>query len=146
MALYRLSNPYDLQKFNDKCKLLREKQAVVELIEKKPQRSLNQNAYLHVLLGYFASEFGYSIEEVKVDIYKRTCNPDIFICKRTNKRGNEVEYLRSSSALDTREFSLSIERFRNYSSSVAGLYLPSANEGEALMYAQQQIEQYAEFT
>ncbi len=145
MAIYRLSSPYDLEKFENKCQSLKDKHAVVELIEKKPQRSLNQNAYLHVLLGYFASEFGYSLDEVKVDIYKRLCNSDIFICRRTNKRGNEVEYLRSSSALDTREFSLSIERFRNYSSSVAGLYLPSANEGEALIYAQQQIEQYAEY-
>jgi hypothetical protein len=40
---------------------------------------------------------------------------------------------------------LSIDRFRNWSASVAGIYLPSANEQQMLIFAQQEIERNKEF-
>jgi hypothetical protein len=40
---------------------------------------------------------------------------------------------------------LSIDRFRNWSASVAGIYLPAANEQQMLIYAQQEIERNNEF-
>lgn len=145
MALYNLSNPYDLQKFKEKANALAKEKAYVELKKKHTQRSLAQNSYLHLLLGFFASEFGYTLEEVKFDLFKKHCNPDIFIRKRKNKRGMEVRYVRSSTELDKLEMTQAIERFRNYSSAQCGLYLPEPNEHEAIFFAQQQIEQYAEF-
>ena len=143
--LYNLNNQYDAQKFRTKVSELLAQGCNVELKVKKPLRTLSQNAYAHVLIGYFASEFGLSLESVKYDIFKRLCNADIFICKKKNKRGQEIEYVRSSSDLDTAEFSRAIDRFRNWSASVAGLYLPNANEEDALFYAQQQIEKNGEF-
>lgn len=145
MALYDLKNPYDREKFKEKCRELYAKQSYVELKRKVPQRSLAQNSYLHLLLGYFASEFGYTLEEVKFEIFKKICNKDIFERERTNKRGRRVKYIRSSTELDKREMTIAIDRFRNYSSAKCGLYLPEANEGEALFFAQQQMEQYKEF-
>lgn len=145
MPLYNLKNPYDRQKFNDKVKSLLLKQEYVELAVKHTKRSLAQNSYLHLLLGFFASEFGYTLEEVKFDIFKRHCNPDIFIRQRRNKRGNEVRYVRSSTELDTAEMTRAIERFRNYSSAQCGLYLPEPNEHEAIFFAQQQIDQYKDY-
>jgi len=65
--------------------------------------------------------------------------------KRVNKRGQEVVRLRSSRDLDTAEMTTAIERFRNWSSAVAGLYIPSPNETDALFEAQRQMEAYAEF-
>ena len=56
-----------------------------------------------------------------------------------------MTYLRSSAELTTAEMSLSIDRFRNWSASVAGIYLPSANEQQMLVYAQQEIERNREF-
>ena len=143
--IFNLSNDYERQKFKEYCNLQFQKGGIVEVVRKHKQRSNSQNAYLHLILGYFASEFGYSLEEVKLDIFKKDVNKDIFIRERVNKRGNKVNYVRSSADLDTAEMTLAIERFRNYSAAKAGLYLPAPNEYEALVYAQQQIDAYKEF-
>lgn len=145
MALYNLKNVYDRKKFKEACNQMVLKNEYVELKKKNTQRSLAQNSYLHCLLGYFASEFGYTLEEVKFDIFKKICNRDIFERKRLNRRGQVVTYIRSSTELDKAEMTTAIERFRNYSSAQCGLYLPTPHEGEMLFFAQQQIEQYKEF-
>ena len=145
MALYNLKNVYDRKKFKEACNQMLLNNEYVELKKKKTQRSLAQNSYLHCLLGYFASEFGYTIEEVKFDIFKKICNRDIFEKKRVNRRGQQITYIRSSTELDKAEMTTAIERFRNYSSAQCGLYLPSPNEGEMLFFAQQQIEQCKDY-
>lgn len=155
--LYNLRNKIELSKFQDKCKALWAKGerlqdynpngdlCVVELTEKKPQRSLSQNNYCHVAIAYFASEYGITADEAKVDIFKRKCNPDIFIRKRANKRGKEVEYLRSTADLDKDEMSLAISRFRDWCSAEAEIYIPSGEEHEYLVYCQQCIERNKEY-
>ena len=145
MALYNLKNVYDRKKFKEACNQMVLNNEYVELKKKKTQRSLAPNSYLHCLLGYFASEFGYTLEEVKFDIFKKICNRDIFEKKRVNRRGQQVTYIRSSTELDKAEMTTAIERFRNYSSAQCGLYLPSPNEGEMLFFAQQQIEQCKDY-
>lgn len=150
MAIYNLKNEYEAQNFLEHARQLvleagKKDFCMVELKKKHPQRTLQQNKYLYVLLGYYAQEFGYSIDEVKQDIFKRQCNKDLFERSRVNKRGNEVVYLRSSAELSTSEMTLAIERFRNYSSAVAGLYLPSPNESNFIAYCEQQIERYKEY-
>ena len=143
--LFNLNNEYEVIKFREFCKEQIAKGGVVEIKRKHRQRSLAQNSYLHLLLGFFAVEFGYSLEEVKLDLFKKDINKDIFIRERVNKRGDTVKYVRSSSDLDTAEMTAAIERFRNYSSAKAGLYLPAPNEYEALIYAQQQIESFINY-
>ena len=101
---------------------------------------MSQNSYLHLLLGFFGSEYGCSLDEAKIDFYKRTCNRDLFERTKVNKKGIEVTYLRSSAELSTGEMTLSIDRFRNWASSVGGIYLPAANEHQMIIYAQQEIE------
>lgn len=145
MALFNLNNPYERGRFKDYVNGLYKEQACVEVKKKHTNRTLAQNSYLHVLLGYFASEFGFTLEEVKFELFKKHCNHDIFAKKRVNKRGIEVEYLRSSSDLDKLEMTTAIERFRNYSAAECGLYLPAPNEQELLFYAQQQVEQFREY-
>lgn len=138
--VYDLNNPYDADKFRKRVAELLHRGGGVELRRIHQQRTMAQNRYLHLILGYFASEFGLSMDEVKVDYFKRTVNADIFKAKRVNRKGREVGYLRSTAELDTGEMTTAIERFRNWSASVAGLYLPSANEQEALLWVQKQIE------
>ena len=147
--LYRLNDDLQFGKFLDKIQKLIEKvkkneTVTVELTEKKPQRTLSQNAYLHVLLGFFACEYGCGMDEAKVRFYKERCNKDIFLSKRVNQKGIEVEYLRSSADLSVDEMRLSIERFKNYSAQI-GIPLPDAENHEFLIYAQQQIEANREF-
>ena len=142
--LFNPQNPYDLERADAYYRKLRSGQAPFE-IRRKAHRTLSQNSYLHLLLGYFGSQYGCSLDEVKIDIYKRTCNRDLFERTATNKMGKEVTFLRSSAELTTAEMSLSIDRFRNWSASVAGIYLPAVGEQQMLVYAQQEIERNNEF-
>ena len=143
--IYDLKNEYQIPKFKEYVNKLFKERAVVEVKKKLPNRTLAQNSYLHLLLGYLGSEYGCSLDEAKIDFYKRTCNRDLFERKTVNKKGNEVTYLRSSAELTTGEMTLSIDRFRNWSASVAGIYLPAANEHQMLIYAQQEIQRNQEF-
>lgn len=143
--LFNLQNEYDVPKFKAYVNKLFKERAVVEVKKKNPARTLAQNSYLHLLLGYFGTQYGCSLDEAKLDYYKRTCNRDLFERKAVNKLGKEVTYLRSSAELTTAEMSLSIDRFRNFASSEAGIYLPSPNEREFLIHIQQEIERHKEF-
>lgn len=143
--IFDLKNPFEKDRFKDYVLKLYQQKAVVEVKKKLPNRTLSQNRYFYLLLGWFASETGYSVDEVKIDIFKRLCNKDLFIRKKTNKKGNEISYLRSSAELTTGEMTTAIERFRNYSSAQAGIYLPSPNENDFLLYIEKEIERNKDF-
>lgn len=143
--IFNLNNPYDVQKFDDYVAKMRRQCAVVELKKRHPQRSLAQNSYLHVILSYFACVYGCSMEYVKSEYFKKVCNPDLLLTKRTTKIGEVITDTRSTSELDTAQMTLAIERFRNWSASVAGIYLPSPSEGEAMVYIEQMVEQHKEY-
>lgn len=143
--IFNLANPYEVSKFDAYIYKIRMKPCVVEVKEKKKQRSLRQNSYLHVLISYFACEYGCSADEAKLEYYKKTCNKDLYVRKVVNKFGMEVERTRSSRELDTLEMTTSIERFRNWSSSVAHIYLPSPQEHDYLIHCMQIIEENKEF-
>lgn len=145
MPLFNLNNEVDRQEYKDYCNRMFKERGIVEVKKKHRPRSLSQNSYLHVCLSYFASEFGNTLEEVKYDIFKKVVNRQIFARERQNKRGEKVVYMRSTTDLDTKEMTDAIERFRNYSSNFAGLYIPAPNEGEALFEAQKQIALYEKY-
>ena len=143
--IYNLSNEYEVPKFQEKVDKLITDGSTVELKKVHPKRTIKQNSYLHLLLGYFGSEYGLSIEEVKLDIFKRICNADLFKRSHANKKGIHIEFLRSTAELTTSEMTTAIERFRNWSSAVAGIYLPAPDEQEFLIHCKQIIEENREF-
>lgn len=143
--IYDLKNEYDRTKFKEYCNALYSKSAVVELKEKKAQRTSSQNRYLHLIINFFACEYGCSADDAKYEFFKRTCNRALFECTKTNKFGKEVSYMRSSSDLDTSDMTTAIERFRNWSSAEAGIYLPAPNDNEFLLYVEKEIERHKEF-
>ncbi len=134
MAIYDTSKSEDKNRAEAYFEQLIKSGSVIEL-KKKQKRTLNQNSYLHLILSWFASETGYTLEYVKTEFFKRLCNPDIF---NVNVHGifGRVKDLRSTTELDTKEMTTAIDRFRNWSGSEAGIYLPAPNEDEYL----QQIE------
>lgn len=142
---YNLRNEIDRQEFKQYCNDLYKAEEFVEVKKIRPKRSLRQNAYLHVVLGYYASEFGYTLEEVKQDTFKKLVNPTLFKGVRTNKRGEDVTYIKSTRELDTKEMTTAIERFRNYSLMIAGLYIPSPDEEDALIEAEKQVALYEQY-
>ena len=143
--IFNLNNPYEVDKYKEYVNKLFKERAVVEVNKRLPNRSLSQNAYLHLILSWFACETGYSLDEVKLDYFKKTCNRDLFERKKANKKGYEITYMRSSSELTTGEMTTAIERFRNYSSAQAGIYLPAPNENQFLIHIQQEIQRNQEF-
>lgn len=143
--IYDTSNPLDKANFLLRSNKLAESGKVIELTEKKPKRSLPQNKYLHVLLAYFGTQTGNTLEWVKQQYYKKLVNPDLFIREKEDKYLGNIKVLRSSADLDTSEFSLSIERFRNWASQEAGIYLPSADEFIIIQQMGIEIERNKEY-
>ena len=143
--IFNLKYPNDAKAAYAYLDNLMENQAKVEIKKKSPIRSLAANRYLHLILGYFSVSYGCSLDETKVDFYKRTCNREIFERERENKDGKMVKYLRSSATLDSKEFALSVDRFRSWSAMEAGIYLPAPNEEQFLEFCQREIERCAEY-
>ena len=143
--VYDTSNPLDKANFLLRAKKLAESGKVIELTEKKPRRSLPQNKYLHVILAYFGAQTGNTLEWVKQQYYKKLVNPDLFIREKEDKYLGRIKVLRSSADLDTSEFSLSIERFRNWAAQEAGIYIPSADEAILIQKMEIEIERNKEF-
>lgn len=129
--LYDLKNPLDRERFKRRCNALFQKQGIVELSE-RVKRSSQSNRYLHLIIGYLAMETGNTLEYAKEVFYKRAANSEIFVREKEDDLIGKAEYLRSSADLTQEEFSLSIDRFRDWSSQTAGIYLPSPNEEQFL--------------
>lgn len=142
--LYDLKNPLDRERFKRRCNALFKKQGIVELSE-KTTRSNQSNRYLHLILGYLAIETGNSLEYVKEVFYKRTANKDIFVRIKDDELLGQTEYLRSSASLSQEEFSASIDRLRDWSSQVAGIYLPSPNEEQFLASIEVEMSRYKQW-
>lgn len=142
--LYDLTNPLDRDRFKRRCNALFTKQGIVELTE-KTQRSSQQNRYLHLLLGYLAMETGNELDYVKEIFYKRAANKELFVRENDDQILGKVEYLRSSADLSKEEMTLSIDRFRNWSSQTAGIYLPTANEQEFLASIEYEMSRYKQW-
>lgn len=142
--LYDLKNPLDRERFKRRCNALFKKQGIVELSE-KTIRSNQQNRYAHLLMGYLAIETGNTLEYVKEVFYKRTANKDIFVRIKDDELLGQTEYLRSSASLSQEEFSTSIDRLRDWSSQVAGIYLPSPNEEQFLASIEVEMSRYKQW-
>ena len=141
--IFNLRNPYEEEKFNAHVRKIRDDRCIVEIKRVNPSRSLSQNAYLHLLLGYFGCQYGCSRDEAKVDFFKRHCNPDLFV-RETDTAAGRRKFLRSSSELSTAEMTLAIDRFRNFSAS-EGIYLPAAGEKEFIIHCRQETEKAKEY-
>jgi hypothetical protein len=136
--IYNTKNPVDKERSKERFAKLIEKEARIELTEKKGNKTPNQNRYLHLILGWFALETGYTLEYVKRQFFKIHCNIEIFKVVVEGKFG-EVEDVRSWAELDSREGTTAINRFRNWSAQEAGIYLPEANEQEFLNSIEQEM-------
>ena len=128
-------NETEVQKGRKRFKWLIDNGKTFELTQKRKKRTYKQNRYLHLILGWFGLEVGYTLPESKI-IYKKL-SPEIFEYEK-----NEQEFLRSSAELNTKQMSITIERFRNYSNDKAGIYLPEANETAYLNHIEQELNKY----
>lgn len=137
--LYDCSNALEKKKAKARCDYLIEKGKVLEIKEKRPKRSYSQNNYLHLILSYFGLQTGYTLQEVKQEIFKKIVNPSIFY---EGEFGEvvKVERWRSSADLNTLEMTTAIDRFRDYSTAQAGIYLPTPDDLVSLREIEREIE------
>lgn len=140
--LYDNSNPLQRENFLARANLLAKRGEVVELRSKR-QRTLNQNAYLHVLLSYFAVQYGETADYVKDEYFKKLVNPNHFVVSQGLDKftGRPRIKCKSTSDLTIEEMSVCIDRFRDWSSKEAGIYLPTAEEGILLRQCEIEISQ-----
>ncbi|MBS9774729.1 MAG: hypothetical protein KGV59_06195 [Tenacibaculum sp.] len=100
-----------------------------ELKEKRFNRTLKQNKYLHLILGWFAWEYGETMEYIKQEVFKKVVNAEIFKSEYVNKKTGEIrDSWRSTAELDSKEMTIAIDRFRDYASKEAGIYLPQPDD------------------
>lgn len=142
---YALSSPLDAQNARARLELLIKRGSICELTEKKARRSVSQNAYLHVALGYLAAQTGNTLDWVKREYYKKHCNPDLFVGEKEDNFVGRVHYLKSSAELTTEEMSLSIDRLRNWAVLEAGIYIPTPEEEAQVVAMQIEVERCKEW-
>jgi hypothetical protein len=143
---YDLRNKFEVQKIATRLTQLINNEKFVELKVIHPARSNQQNKYLHVVLGYFAAEYGEKMEYVKQEIFKKIVSPDIFKTEYVNKVTGEVrEDWKSTADLDSGELTLAIDRFRDYASKEAGLYIPEPHEEDAMRWIETEIERTKQY-
>ena len=82
---------------------------------------------MHLILSWFGVETGYTLEEVKQDIFKKHLNPTLFY-EGEFEGIVKIERWRSTANLGTAEMTLAIDRFRNFASNELGIYLPEPND------------------
>jgi len=128
MSIYNSQKPIDQQRAVERLQFFFKNGKVFELTEKKRTRSISQNSYLHLILSLFAYETGYTTEEVKQEIFKKIVNSDTFYDGEVDKGLVCIQRWRSTANLTTKEMNLCIDRFRDYSSKEAGIYLPEPND------------------
>lgn len=146
MAIYDLRNNQDLKSFELYSEKLKSDGGCIVELKKKQNKTVRQNSYLHLILSWFAIEYGETVDYVKSEIYKKICNSDLFVYKRTNLKTGELrDDLKSINDLDSAQITTSIDRFRDFSSKEAGIYLAQPNEKEILDYyfvQSQRMKQY----
>lgn len=134
---FNLGDPDDAtlaQTYFDK---LRKRGSLCEVKAISPNRTLRQNAYLHVLLGAFAEHFGYDMAEAK-QLYKEI-NRSIYAYKKKGRT-----FWRSSADLNVEEMTRSIETLRERSDA-HGYPLPEADNGPWIRQLQNAIEQSSKY-
>lgn len=142
---YDLNTPIDRARFERRFTMLMERREVVECTDVKPKRTNAQNRYLHLILGEFAMQTGNTLEFVKREYFKRLCNKDIFVSTVNDDYAGLIEVLRSTADLSSAGLSTAIDRFRNWASIEAGIYLPEANENEYLSYIEREMQYYRNY-
>ena len=134
---YNLANKDEKKQAMSYFMTLANKKALVEVKKLQRNRTLRQNAYLHLIIGYFGVHFGYTLDEAKI-IYKDINRSTYMYEKRDRK------FYRSSADLDTAEMTKTIDRFRQVSAE-QGCPLPPPTDLEWLRQIENEIERNGQY-
>jgi len=142
--IFDTSNEEQGQKFKERANFLYEKGAKIEILDKSSKRTYSQNNYLHLILGWFALEYGDTIDYIKQEFFKKIVNENVFKYEFINYKTGEVrEAWKSTAKLTKTELTEAIERFRNYSAKNMNLYLPEPKDIAHLDEIKNEMEKHA---
>lgn len=144
--LYNPEKPIDVQRAVSKFNYFVKHNKVFELTEKKVPKTYPQLKYAHLIMSWFAWEYGEKLEYIKLEYFKKLVNPAIFQYEFVNRNTAEVriEY-KSLADLTKDELRLAIDRFRDYSSKEAGIYLPQPSDLALIREIEIQIKNNEQF-
>lgn len=140
---YNLAISHDIAEAQRLLSQLTVDKKTVEIKEVKPRRSLQQNAYVHLLISAFGANLGYSLSESK-ELYKRLPgNKELYVYTK-DVGGKPMEFTRSSADLNKDEMTKSIETLREWSAKM-GYPLPAADNVEELRRLENYIETHERY-
>lgn len=144
--IYNPVKDIDCTRAIEKLKYFIQKKQPFELKRMAVSKSSNQNRYFHLIVGWFAWEYGETAEYVKQEMIKKIICPEVFKKVRINEKTGEIrDDWRSFTELTKGETTYVIDKFRDYSSKHAGIYLPEPKDMAALQEMEVQLknnEQY----
>ena len=142
--IYNPKNPLHQKQAIEKINYYIKQGKRFELKAKHDRRSISQNSYLHLILTWFSIETGYTLEEVKQDIFKKVVNSSLFDDGEIEGKikGLKIQRWRSTASLDTKELTLAIDRFRDFSSKELGIYLPEPNDLGLIQEIENEISKF----
>lgn len=144
--IYNPKKEVDVKRAIEKLKYFISKGQPFELKRMRVPKSLNQNNYFHAILSWFAFEYGETREHVKQEIIKKIVCPEVFKTERVNRITGEVRIAwRSFADISKDETTYVIDKFRDYSSKTAGIYLPTPNEKAFLQEIEVQLKNNEQF-
>ena len=117
--IYDTSQELEVNKLLSRLDALLSKKCIIELKEKKKERTVSQNAYLHVCITLFAIESGDNLEDAK-QLLKRSCH---FM---HTFDGDKIK-TKLTRDLNTQELTDFIEWIRTFSA-MQGNYIPTPDE------------------
>lgn len=127
--IYDLKYDFKKQQIIEKLKYFIKNEKVVELKLVTKKKTISTNNYFHLIVSWFAFEYGEDAKYIKEEIIKKIVCEDIFKYEYVNKKTGECrDAYRSWSDLNQQESNIVIEKFRNYSSKEAGIYLPEPSD------------------
>ena len=121
-------------------KLINKGAALVELKEGRGGQT-SSSAYLHILIAYFAEQYGCSVTTARETIFKLSANPAVFVRYATCRDGQTV--LDPLAIKDIPEDTLNecIDRFKTYARA-KGIYLPDKEDRRFMDWAANYAEEH----
>ena len=119
--LLDFGNSFDVSKARAYLEKLIEKKCRAEIKQSREQRTVQQNKFLHVCLGYFCAETGYTLDEAK-ELFSHQL-PDLM---RYEKNG--LSFRKSTAELDSKQMTVLIDKIREMAMEQLGIYIPTSEE------------------
>lgn len=135
MAVYDLSQEYEIEKAKKNIERLSKKKHTIEIIDKtleKEEKTWSQIKYVHLLLSIVGLELGFTLNEIKTEL-KRTVLKDYMVYTKEGKL-----FTRSFADISKKEMMGVIDKLLIWGPT-EGIRLPDSSDTTALQKAKEYV-------